>query len=124
MLTLYAVLCSHRVNPSALCIFISLWHITVYCPLAHMVWHPTGIIRVLGVADFAGEAQFGIGWARRALHIEGGSTASKSGIHRIIIEQYSYSLHMPLSFTEYMSWNACLCIMCKMVWTLMRVGTI
>lgn len=43
-----------RVNPSALCIFISLWHLVVYCPLAHMVWHPTGLIRVWGVLDFAG----------------------------------------------------------------------
>jgi ammonia channel protein AmtB len=44
-----------RVNPSALCIFISLWHIVVYAPLAHMVWHPTGLIRQFGVLDFAGE---------------------------------------------------------------------
>lgn len=43
-----------RVNPSALCLFISLWHLVVYCPLAHMVWHPTGLIRVWGVLDFAG----------------------------------------------------------------------
>lgn len=42
-------------NPSALCIFIGLWHIIVYCPMAHMVWHPTGLIRKLGVLDFAGE---------------------------------------------------------------------
>jgi hypothetical protein len=55
---LFHTLCLHcgRVNPSALCIFIGLWHIIVYCPLAHMVWHPTGIIRGLGVLDFAGEA--------------------------------------------------------------------
>jgi ammonia channel protein AmtB len=45
------------VNPSALCIFIALWHIVVYCPLAHMVWYPTGLIKVFGVLDFAGETQ-------------------------------------------------------------------
>lgn len=26
-----------RVNVSSLCIFIALWHIIVYCPIAHMV---------------------------------------------------------------------------------------
>jgi ammonia channel protein AmtB len=49
--------CTHSVNPSALCIFIALWHIVVYCPLAHMVWYPTGLIKVFGVLDFAGETQ-------------------------------------------------------------------
>lgn len=43
-----------RVNVSALCIFVGIWHILVYCPLAHMVWHPSGIIRKFGVIDFAG----------------------------------------------------------------------
>jgi Amt family ammonium transporter len=39
---------------SSLCIFIALWHVLVYCPLAHMVWYPTGLIRMFGVIDFAG----------------------------------------------------------------------
>jgi hypothetical protein len=26
-----------RVNLSALCIFVTIWHIIVYCPIAHMV---------------------------------------------------------------------------------------
>jgi hypothetical protein len=47
--------CAHSINFSALCIFISLWHLVVYCPIAHMVWHPAGILRVWGVLDFAGE---------------------------------------------------------------------
>lgn len=51
-----AVAVGCRVNPSALCIFIGLWHLVVYCPMAHMVWHPTGVIRVWGVLDFAGRA--------------------------------------------------------------------
>jgi ammonia channel protein AmtB len=45
---------SCRVNVSSLCIFIALWHVLVYCPLAHMVWYPTGLIRAFGVIDFAG----------------------------------------------------------------------
>jgi hypothetical protein len=27
-----------RANIGALCIFVGLWHIVLYCPLAHMVW--------------------------------------------------------------------------------------
>eukprot|EP00877_Chromochloris_zofingiensis_P008504 jgi/Chrzof1/3907/Cz13g12260.t1 len=45
---------AERVNFSALCLFIFLWHTIVYCPLAHMVWHPAGLIRTFGVLDFAG----------------------------------------------------------------------
>lgn len=37
-------------------IFVGLWHLVVYCPMAHMVWHPTGLIRVWGVLDFAGRS--------------------------------------------------------------------
>jgi Amt family ammonium transporter len=45
---------TERVNFGALCLFIGIWHILVYCPLAHMVWHPAGLIRNFGVLDFAG----------------------------------------------------------------------
>jgi ammonia channel protein AmtB len=48
---------ARSVNFSALCIFITLWHLVVYCPIAHMVWHPAGILRMWGVLDFAGEPQ-------------------------------------------------------------------
>ena len=34
--------------------FMVLWHLAVYCPLAHMVWAPDGLIRVWMVMDFAG----------------------------------------------------------------------
>lgn len=42
-----------RVNFPALCMFITLWHFTVYCPLAHMVWTPQGLVHSYGVIDFA-----------------------------------------------------------------------
>lgn len=35
-------------------IFIGLWLIAVYCPLAHAVWHPDGFLHKAGVLDFAG----------------------------------------------------------------------
>jgi len=57
-----------RVNFSALCLFVILWHLIVYCPLAHMVWHPKGLIRSFGVIDFAGGTvvHMSSGWAALA----------------------------------------------------------
>ena len=45
---------AERINFNAWMIFISIWHLVVYCPLAHMVWHPQGILYKWGVLDFAG----------------------------------------------------------------------
>jgi len=35
-------------------LFICLWSILVYCPLAHWAWHPDGFLFKWGVLDFAG----------------------------------------------------------------------
>lgn len=35
-------------------LFIILWHLTVYFPLAHATWHPDGFLYEAGVLDFAG----------------------------------------------------------------------
>jgi len=43
-----------RMKFSALCIFMTLWSLLVYSPVAHWVWAPTGWIAGLGVLDFAG----------------------------------------------------------------------
>jgi len=43
-----------RMKFSALCVFIVLWSLLVYSPIAHWVWAPTGWIFALGAADFAG----------------------------------------------------------------------
>jgi len=43
-----------RMKFSALFIFIALWSLLVYYPLAHMVWGEGGFIRELGAVDFAG----------------------------------------------------------------------
>lgn len=45
---------AERVRFSSYCIFLVLFCIFIYCPLAHMVWHPDGILRKAGVLDFAG----------------------------------------------------------------------
>ena len=43
-----------RMNFKALFIFIALWSLVVYYPLAHMVWGTDGILAKLGAVDFAG----------------------------------------------------------------------
>jgi Amt family ammonium transporter len=43
-----------RFKFSSLVIFMSLWSVLVYSPIAHWVWSPLGWINAMGVADFAG----------------------------------------------------------------------
>ncbi|MBU8542762.1 MULTISPECIES: ammonium transporter [Roseomonadaceae] len=43
-----------RMKFSALLVFITLWTLLVYSPVAHWVWHPNGWIFALGALDFAG----------------------------------------------------------------------
>jgi len=43
-----------RMKFSALFIFVALWSLLVYYPLAHMVWGAGGLIGSLGAVDFAG----------------------------------------------------------------------
>ena len=45
---------TERMNFDAWLVYICLWHILIYCPLAHMMWHPQGILKSWGVLDFAG----------------------------------------------------------------------
>lgn len=45
---------AERMKFSSLFIFIAVWSIIVYYPLAHMVWGTGGFIRELGAVDFAG----------------------------------------------------------------------
>lgn len=35
-------------------LFIALWHLLVYCPIAHTMWSPAGLFYQYGVLDFAG----------------------------------------------------------------------
>ena len=43
-----------RLKFSALMLFMGLWSVCVYSPIAHWVWSPIGWVNALGVADFAG----------------------------------------------------------------------
>lgn len=45
---------AERVKFSAYLVFMVLFSIIIYCPLAHCTWHPEGLFRQWGVVDFAG----------------------------------------------------------------------
>lgn len=45
---------AERVKFSGYLLFISLFSIFIYAPLAHWTWHPEGFLRQWGVLDFAG----------------------------------------------------------------------
>jgi ammonium transporter, Amt family len=43
-----------RMKFSAMCLFMTLWSLLIYSPIAHWVWSPSGWANQLGVLDFAG----------------------------------------------------------------------
>jgi Amt family ammonium transporter len=49
---------AERVKFSAMAVFLTLWSLVVYCPMAHMVWGVGGVLNIVGgrwpVFDFAG----------------------------------------------------------------------
>jgi Amt family ammonium transporter len=45
---------AERVRFSSYLLFIVLFSLVIYCPLAHMTWHPQGLFFKWGVKDFAG----------------------------------------------------------------------
>ncbi len=50
---------AERMKFSALCLFMAVWSLVVYAPIAHWVWSPTGwlfhgVFGLPGIADFAG----------------------------------------------------------------------
>jgi Amt family ammonium transporter len=56
-----------RVRMKAYLLFIGLWSLVVYAPVAHWVWAPGGWLRNLGVLDFAGGTVVHINAAAAAL---------------------------------------------------------
>ena len=45
---------AERVRFRGYCVFIALWGLIVYCPLAHWVWAPDGFLNLMGAQDYAG----------------------------------------------------------------------
>jgi Amt family ammonium transporter len=59
---------AERVRFSSYLLFLVLWSLLIYCPLAHWTWHPEGFLFKLGVLDFAGGTlvHMSAGWAALA----------------------------------------------------------
>jgi ammonium transporter, Amt family len=59
---------AERINFKSYILFIVLFSLVVYAPLAHWVWHPEGFLFKLGVLDFAGGTvvHMSAGWAALA----------------------------------------------------------
>jgi len=45
---------AERVRFTSYLLFLCLFSIFIYCPLAHWTWHPQGFLHQMGVLDFAG----------------------------------------------------------------------
>ena len=43
-----------RMKFSSMLVFMSVWSLVVYCPIAHWVWEPSGWLALKGVLDYAG----------------------------------------------------------------------
>jgi Amt family ammonium transporter len=63
---------SERVRFTSYILFICLFFIFIYAPLAHMTWHPDGLLFNLGVLDFAGGT---------VVHMSAGVAALASAIY-------------------------------------------
>jgi len=59
---------AERIRFISYCLFICLFFICIYAPLAHSTWHPDGLLFKLGVLDFAGGTvvHMSAGWAALA----------------------------------------------------------
>ncbi len=59
---------AERMKFTSYIVFIILFCIFIYCPLAHATWHPEGLLAKLGVLDFAGGTvvHMSAGWAALA----------------------------------------------------------
>ncbi|EKX39531.1 ammonium transporter [Guillardia theta CCMP2712] len=52
-----AIICgsfAERMRFSAMLVFVAIWHLLVYCPVAHWAWGPGGFLHAAGCLDFAG----------------------------------------------------------------------
>jgi len=92
-----------RMQFAALMIFIALWSVCVYAPIAHWVWEPGGWLATLGVLDFAGGS---------VVHINAGVTGlvcayalgPRRGYGREAFEPYNLALTMCGSGLLWVGW--------------------
>ena len=76
---------AERVHFKGYMIFIVLFSLVVYAPLAHMTWHPEGFFFKMGVLDFAGGTvvHMSAGWAAlaAAMYLKKRKTLELKEIH-------------------------------------------
>src|SRR5690606_21064557 len=63
---------AERVTFTSYVLFICLFFVCIYAPLAHATWHPEGLLFKLGVLDFAGG---------RVVHMSAGLTALAAALY-------------------------------------------
>jgi Amt family ammonium transporter len=73
-----------RVRFSSYMLFVCLFSIVIYCPLAHWTWHPQGFLRQWGVLDFAGGT---------VVHMAGGLAALSGAL--FLGRRTAHKLHAP-----------------------------
>jgi len=79
-----------RIKFTSYVLFIALFSIFIYSPLAHATWHPDGILNKLGVLDFAGGT---------VVHMSAGWAALASAIY---LKQRNDTNHTPARITYVM----------------------
>ncbi len=92
-----------RMRFSAMLVFVSLWTLCVYAPIAHWVWEPGGWLAQLGALDFAGGS---------VVHINAGVTGlvcayalgPRRGYGREAFEPYNLGLTMAGAGLLWVGW--------------------
>jgi Amt family ammonium transporter len=91
-----------RVKFMAVLVTLGLWHLIVYCPVAHSNWHPDGFLHKAGVIDFAGG---------NVVHISAGTSAlvsalivgNRTGFGKTVFQPHNLLLSLvgePCSFSS------------------------
>ncbi len=78
---------AERIKFTSYILFICLFCIFIYCPLAHATWHPQGILFKYGVLDFAGGT---------VVHMSAGWAALASAIY---LKRRNEKAHVPARIT-------------------------
>lgn len=78
---------AERIKFTSYILFICLFCIFIYCPLAHATWHPQGILFKYGVLDFAGGT---------VVHMSAGWAALASAIY---LKKRNEKAHVPARIT-------------------------
>ncbi|WP_437918206.1 ammonium transporter [Sphingobacterium sp. LRF_L2] len=79
---------AERIRFTSYILFICLFFIFIYAPLAHATWHPDGLLFKMGVLDFAGGT---------VVHMSAGLTALASAIY--LKQGKEYKQHTPARIT-------------------------